>query len=166
MKRNIFISFVEKRTYHEASYLINMLRSSLSQQFTWFILETSRKELELHHSMIATGELRRVDRRGVTPQHLLFMALKIMRLRVRDSLTVAFKHGKNVNITRQELIEFLKRTLNLTINTDARERTTRYGTTIDAVFSRFLDQLLGCLESLENMVGVALYPIQAVKAFG
>ncbi|GFS61163.1 ATP-dependent DNA helicase [Trichonephila inaurata madagascariensis] len=31
--------------------------------------------------MIATSELRRVDRRGVTPQHLLYMAMKIMRLR-------------------------------------------------------------------------------------
>ncbi|GFV90990.1 ATP-dependent DNA helicase [Trichonephila clavipes] len=31
--------------------------------------------------MIATSELRRVDRRGVTPQHLFYMAMKIMRLR-------------------------------------------------------------------------------------
>ncbi|GFW64250.1 ATP-dependent DNA helicase [Trichonephila clavipes] len=31
--------------------------------------------------MIATSELRHVDRRGVTPQHLLHMAMKIMRLR-------------------------------------------------------------------------------------
>ncbi|GFY40909.1 ATP-dependent DNA helicase [Trichonephila inaurata madagascariensis] len=31
--------------------------------------------------MIATSKLRRVDRRGVTPQHLLYMAMKIMRLR-------------------------------------------------------------------------------------
>ncbi|GFY54537.1 serine--tRNA ligase [Trichonephila inaurata madagascariensis] len=54
--------------------------------------------------MIATSELRRVDRRGVTPYHLLYMAMKIMRLRVRDSLTVAFKHvGKNANITRQQI---------------------------------------------------------------
>ncbi|GFX50528.1 ATP-dependent DNA helicase [Trichonephila clavipes] len=31
--------------------------------------------------MIATSELRRVDRRGVTPQHLFYMAMKIMQLR-------------------------------------------------------------------------------------
>ncbi|GFV21512.1 ATP-dependent DNA helicase [Trichonephila clavipes] len=31
--------------------------------------------------MIATSELRRVDHRGVTPQHLLYMAMKIMRLK-------------------------------------------------------------------------------------
>ncbi|GFW77919.1 hypothetical protein TNCV_3911291 [Trichonephila clavipes] len=37
------------------------------------------------------------------------------------------------------LIEFLKRTVNLAMNTDSREGTTRYGTTIDAVFPRFLD---------------------------
>ncbi|GFQ82453.1 ATP-dependent DNA helicase [Trichonephila clavata] len=53
---------------------------------------------------MAASELRRVDRRGVTPQHLLYMAMKIMRFRVRDSLTVAFKHvGKYANITRQQI---------------------------------------------------------------
>ncbi|GFW42723.1 hypothetical protein TNCV_473131 [Trichonephila clavipes] len=34
MKRNIFVSLLEKRMYQEACYLMNMLRSSLSQQFT------------------------------------------------------------------------------------------------------------------------------------
>ncbi|XP_071578498.1 uncharacterized protein [Temnothorax nylanderi] len=54
--------------------------------------------------MMATSELRRADRRGVTPHHLLYMAMKIMRLRVRDSLTVAFKHvGKDSKITRQQI---------------------------------------------------------------
>ncbi|XP_044599366.1 uncharacterized protein LOC123275348 [Cotesia glomerata] len=53
---------------------------------------------------IATSELRRSDRRGVTPHHLLYLAMKIMRLRVCDSLTIAFKHvGKNTNITRQQV---------------------------------------------------------------
>ncbi|GFQ67145.1 helitron_like_N domain-containing protein [Trichonephila clavata] len=53
---------------------------------------------------MTTSELRRVDRRGVTPQHLLYMAMKIMRFRIRDSLTVAFKHvGKNANITHQQI---------------------------------------------------------------
>ncbi|CAD6220905.1 GSCOCG00011595001-RA-CDS [Cotesia congregata] len=53
---------------------------------------------------IATSELRRSDRRGVTPHHLLYLAMKIMRLRVRDSLTIAFKHvGKYTNITRQQV---------------------------------------------------------------
>lgn len=54
--------------------------------------------------MMATSELRRSDRRGVTPHHLLYMAMKIMRLRVRDSLTVAFKHvGKDTNITKEQI---------------------------------------------------------------
>ncbi|GFY42797.1 uncharacterized protein TNIN_427301 [Trichonephila inaurata madagascariensis] len=52
--------------------------------------------------MITTSELRRVDRRGVTPQHLLYMAMKSMRLRVRVFLTVYFKHvGKNANIVNK-----------------------------------------------------------------
>ena len=54
--------------------------------------------------MMASSELRRSDRRAVTPYHLLYVAMKIMRLRVRDSLTVAFKHvGKNVHFTRQQV---------------------------------------------------------------
>ncbi|GFV30001.1 hypothetical protein TNCV_3100781 [Trichonephila clavipes] len=82
MKRNNFESPLEKRMYQEACYLMNMLRSSLSQQFTWVILETSGRELDrVTPFMIATSELRCVDRRGVTPQHLLYMAMKIMRLR-------------------------------------------------------------------------------------
>ncbi|GBP91919.1 hypothetical protein EVAR_103568_1 [Eumeta japonica] len=44
--------------------------------------------------MMASSELRRSDRRAVTPYHLLYMAMKIMRMRVRDSLTVAFKHHR------------------------------------------------------------------------
>lgn len=49
---------------------------------------------------MATSELRRIDRRGVTPHHLLYLAMKILRLRVRDSLTVAFKHvGKDTAIS-------------------------------------------------------------------
>ncbi|GFT48556.1 serine--tRNA ligase [Trichonephila clavipes] len=106
MKINISVSLREKRMYQEACYLMNILSSSLSQQFSWVILETLGKELErVTPFMIATNELRRVDRRGVTPQHLLYVTKKIMRLRVRDSLTVAFKHvGKNSNSTR-ELIE-------------------------------------------------------------
>lgn len=51
---------------------------------------------------MATSELRRKDRRGVTPQHLLYLAMKILRIRVRDSLMVAFKHtGNNNYITRK-----------------------------------------------------------------
>ncbi|XP_053596141.1 uncharacterized protein LOC103578666 [Microplitis demolitor] len=53
---------------------------------------------------MASSELRRSDRRAVTPYHLLYMAMKIMRIRVRDSLTVAFKHvGKDTKITRQQI---------------------------------------------------------------
>ncbi|GFW10040.1 helitron_like_N domain-containing protein [Trichonephila clavipes] len=79
------------------------LRSSPSQQFTWVILETSGKKL-VTPFMRATSELRLVDRHGVTPQPLLYMAIKIIRLRVRDSLTVAFKHvGKKANNIRQQI---------------------------------------------------------------
>ncbi|CAG9828115.1 unnamed protein product [Diabrotica balteata] len=54
---------------------------------------------------IASSELRRRDRRGVMPYHLLYVAMKIMRLRVRDSLTITFKHiGKDNAITREQIM--------------------------------------------------------------
>lgn len=49
---------------------------------------------------ICSSELRRADRRAVTPQSLLYKVIKIMRLRVRDSLQVVFKNvGKGTNLT-------------------------------------------------------------------
>ncbi|CAG9840456.1 unnamed protein product [Diabrotica balteata] len=46
--------------------------------------------------IMATSELRRSDRRGVSPHHLLYMAMKIMRIRVRDAL-------KDAGITKEQL---------------------------------------------------------------
>lgn len=54
--------------------------------------------------MQANSELRRTDRRGVDPQHLLYLATKIMRLRVKDSITVAFKHiSTDTKITKEQI---------------------------------------------------------------
>ena len=55
--------------------------------------------------MMATSEIRRKDRRGVRPDHLLYIAMKILRLRVRDSLTVAFKFiSSNTKITKEQVM--------------------------------------------------------------
>ena len=50
----------------------------------------------------------------------------------------------NVNFANEEsllLIDFFRNVLNLEIATDTNIGTTRHGTTIDAVFSRFIDNL-------------------------
>lgn len=53
---------------------------------------------------ISSSEVRRKDSRACRPQHLLYMAMKILRLRVRDSLSVAFKHvGKDCSVTREDI---------------------------------------------------------------
>ena len=63
-----------------------------------------RDDVKVTPFMMASSELRRSDRRAVTPYHLLYMGMKIMRTRVRDSLTVAFKHvGKDTKITRKQI---------------------------------------------------------------
>ncbi|GFX81147.1 serine--tRNA ligase [Trichonephila clavipes] len=65
---------------------------------------TFRDGVNVTSFMMATSELRRSDRRGVTPQHLLYMAMKIMRIRIRDSLSIAFKHvGKGTTITKEQI---------------------------------------------------------------
>lgn len=65
---------------------------------------TFNDEIKATPFNIASSELRRSDRRAVTPQHLLYMAMKIMRIRVRDCLTVAFKHvGKDTTLTRAQI---------------------------------------------------------------
>ncbi|XP_061379007.1 uncharacterized protein LOC116766476 isoform X3 [Danaus plexippus] len=54
---------------------------------------------------IATSELRRTDRRGVTPRHLLFLAMKIMRLRLNENINTAFKNiAQGKNITKEQLL--------------------------------------------------------------
>ncbi|XP_050528041.1 uncharacterized protein LOC126898135 [Daktulosphaira vitifoliae] len=54
--------------------------------------------------MQATSELRRADRRATDPQHLLYVAAKIMRQRVSSSVNVAFKHvGSNTKITKADI---------------------------------------------------------------
>jgi hypothetical protein len=51
--------------------------------------------------MIATSEIRRRDCRGVTPQHVLYMAMKILRLRVVGGIYNTFRCvHENENITR------------------------------------------------------------------
>jgi hypothetical protein len=53
---------------------------------------------------IATSEIRRSDRRGATPDHILYMAMKIMRLRVADGMKHSFRcTPENENITRADL---------------------------------------------------------------
>ncbi|XP_055623676.1 uncharacterized protein LOC129767083 [Toxorhynchites rutilus septentrionalis] len=53
--------------------------------------------------MQATSELRRRDRRGAKPNHLLYMAMKILRLRVAEGLQHSFKCMRTANITRGQL---------------------------------------------------------------
>lgn len=53
---------------------------------------------------IASSEIRRRDRRGATPQHILYMAAKIIRLRVSNGLHSVFKyHATTENMTRRML---------------------------------------------------------------
>lgn len=54
--------------------------------------------------MIANSEIRRTDRRGVTPEHILYMAMKILRLRVVDGIHNTFRCVRATeNISRRML---------------------------------------------------------------
>ena len=52
---------------------------------------------------MAHSEIRRSDRRGVTPSHILYMAMKILWLRVVQGMHSIFKSSYVRNVTRQVL---------------------------------------------------------------
>jgi hypothetical protein len=53
--------------------------------------------------MMATSEIRRRDHQGVKPEHILYMAMKIMWLRLTEGLYVTFKNmGDTAIITRKD----------------------------------------------------------------
>nr|XP_029715803.1 uncharacterized protein LOC109402861 [Aedes albopictus] len=64
---------------------------------------TFKPEVRVTPFMMATSEIRRRDRRGARPEHILFMAMKIMRLRVSEGLKNTFKCMGTANITRAQL---------------------------------------------------------------
>ena len=54
--------------------------------------------------MMALSEIRRRDHRGVKPEHVLYMAMKIMRLRLTESLYVTFMNtGDTLKLTRDDV---------------------------------------------------------------
>lgn len=53
--------------------------------------------------MLATSEIRRRDRRGAKPEHILYMAMKIMVFRVHHGTESKFKCTGTANITRAML---------------------------------------------------------------
>lgn len=64
---------------------------------------TFNPEVRVTPFMMATSEIRRRDRRGAKPEHVLYMAMKIMRLRVSEGLRNTFKCMGTANITRAQL---------------------------------------------------------------
>jgi hypothetical protein len=55
--------------------------------------------------MMVTSETRRSDRRGVTPQHILYMAMKILRLRVKEGVYNTFRCVRNTEGITRRMIE-------------------------------------------------------------
>lgn len=60
-------------------------------------------EVHVTAFMMATSEIRRRDRRGAKPEHVLYVGMKIMRLRVSEGLRNTFKCMGTANITRAQL---------------------------------------------------------------
>ena len=54
--------------------------------------------------MMASCEIRRRDRRGFKPEHVLYMAMKIMRLRLHEGLHLTFPNqGDTAKLTRNDV---------------------------------------------------------------
>lgn len=73
--------------------------------------EAKRQQIYNTVYSMATSEIRRTDRRGVKPEHILYMAMKVMRLRLSDGMRQVFKSNadtKNLtleNIRDRELMD-------------------------------------------------------------
>ncbi|XP_042149867.1 uncharacterized protein LOC121837984, partial [Ixodes scapularis] len=65
-------------------------------------VDASAKPTVFTHAM---SEIRRSDRRGATPQHVLYMAMKVFRHRVAGDMCVAFRNIKALEtLTKQQLL--------------------------------------------------------------
>nr|XP_029713647.1 uncharacterized protein LOC115257831 [Aedes albopictus] len=64
---------------------------------------TFNPEVRVTSFMMATSELRCSDRRAAKPKHVLYVAMKILRLRVSEGLQCTFKCMATANITRAML---------------------------------------------------------------
>jgi hypothetical protein len=63
---------------------------------------TFKTNVKVTPFMMATSEILHKDRRGVTPQHILYMAMKILRLRVSEGLYATFRCvGETEHITKR-----------------------------------------------------------------
>ncbi|XP_042150314.1 uncharacterized protein LOC120844489 [Ixodes scapularis] len=66
-------------------------------------VDASAKPTVFTHAM---SEVRRSDRRGATPQHVLYMAMKVFRHRVAGDMCVAFRNIKALEtLTKQQLFD-------------------------------------------------------------
>ena len=55
--------------------------------------------------MMMTSEIRRKDRRGATPEHILYMFVKLMRYRVSQGLFATFRRGGDVSGISRRMLE-------------------------------------------------------------
>ncbi|CAH4023153.1 unnamed protein product [Pieris brassicae] len=63
--------------------------------------------VSVSHSMMANIEIRRRDRRGATPQKILYVAMKLLRLRMVDGIYNTFR---NVSVTENVMRRMLEDT--------------------------------------------------------
>jgi hypothetical protein len=63
---------------------------------------TCKTNVKVTPFMMATSEIRPKDRRGVTPQHIVYMDMKILRLKVSEGLYATFRCvGETEHITKR-----------------------------------------------------------------
>ncbi|GFT51947.1 uncharacterized protein TNCV_1226601 [Trichonephila clavipes] len=55
--------------------------------------------------MMATSEIRRTDRRGATPDHVLYMAMKMLRIRVVEGIYNMFRCVKQTESITRKMLE-------------------------------------------------------------
>ncbi|GBN79770.1 hypothetical protein AVEN_205944-1 [Araneus ventricosus] len=82
----------------------NTRRQRVTTEVTKTKLKIGIVVLRLLSPKMATCEIRRSDSRVVTPQHILYMIIKILRMRIVDGIISSFRCVCNMeNVTRKEI---------------------------------------------------------------
>ncbi|CAK9832801.1 ATP-dependent DNA helicase pfh1, partial [Anthophora retusa] len=73
-----------------------------------YLGQARRFKINVTPYMIASSEIRRTDRRGVQPEHVLYMAAKVMRFRLRENIAQSFTASDNMKQVTKKDIEDAK----------------------------------------------------------
>jgi hypothetical protein len=103
MERRQILGNISRKNNKPLSIIYDELAEELSFPSIYLGLARNFKtNVKVTPFMMASSEILHKHRGGVTPQHILYMAMKILRLRVSEGLYATFRcEGETEHITKR-----------------------------------------------------------------